>query len=93
MKRIRKFANFEKVHVSDKGIGMSEEQILDLHVTRADKINLYLVAGDQRLVEITDINLDVARNIKISLDEKNMAINIPIDEANDYNDFVEEDKT
>jgi hypothetical protein len=48
------------------------------------------VAGDQRIVEILDIDLDVGRDIKIVVGKNDMAINIPIDESEDSDDYQDD---
>ena len=80
----------KKINVSTKELGLTEEKIFKLRIAGREKIDLILVAGDQRIVEILDIDLDVGRDIKISVGKNDMAINIPIDESDDCQDDFDE---
>ena len=67
MKNFSECTNGKKINVSTKELGLTEEQIFKLRVAGIEKIDLILVAGDQRIVEILDIDLDIGRDIKISV--------------------------
>ena len=90
MKKFSECTNGKKINVSTKELGLTEEQIFKLRIGGIDKIDLILVAGDQRIVEILDIDLDVGRDIKIAVGKNDMAINIPIDESDDCDDWQDE---
>ena len=86
MKNFSECTNGKKINVSTKELSLTEEQIFKLRVAGIEKIDLILVAGDQRIVEILDIDLDVGRDIKISVGKNDLALNIPIDESDDCQD-------
>ena len=86
MKNFSECTNGKKINVSIKELGLNEEQIFKLRIAGIEKIDLILVAGDQRIVEILDIDLDIGRDIKISVGKNDLALNIPIDESDDCQD-------
>ena len=87
MERINKLTNYANVTASKKDVELTAEQIISLHIAGTDKLKLVLMSGDQKFVEITDIDLDIAKDIKIAVNKNNLAINIPIDEADDGDVF------
>ena len=86
MKNFSECTNGKKINVSTKELGLTEELIFKLLVAGIEKIDLILVAGDQRIVEILDIDLDIGRDIKISVGKNDLGLNIPIDESDDCQD-------
>jgi hypothetical protein len=90
MKNFSKCINGKKINVSTKELGLTEEQIFKLRIGGIDKIDLILVAGDQRIVEILDIDLDIGRDIKISVGKNDLALNIPIDESDDCDNYQDD---
>ena len=84
MKRIGESETFEKINVSTYDIDEYSEQSIAINFTNLDKIDLIMVAGDQRLVEIKDVALDAARDVKIVVEKHYVTINIPIYEEPDY---------
>ena len=84
MKRIGESETFEKINVSTYDIDEYSEQSIAINFTNLDKIDLIMVAGDQRLVEIKDVALDAARDVKIVVEKHYVTINIPIYEGLDY---------
>ena len=90
MKNFSECTNGKKINVSTKELGLTEEQIFKLRVAGIEKIDLVLVAGDQRIVEILDIDLDVGRDIKIAVGKNDLALNIPIDESDDCDNYQDD---
>ena len=86
MKQISESVVCEKINVSTEELEATETQIIGLQFATVDKIDLIIANGEQRLVEVTGINLDITRYIKIIIDKNGMAINLPIDEPDDCDD-------
>ena len=86
MKQISESVVCEKINVSTEELEATETQIIGLQFAAVDKIDLIIATGEQRLVEVTGINLDTTRYIKIVIDKDGMAINLPIDEPDDCDD-------
>ena len=84
MERICERETFEKTNVSTDDIDEYNEQTIALDFTNLDKIDLIMVAGDQRLVEIKDVALDAARDVKIVVEKHYVTIYIPIYEEPDH---------
>ena len=87
MERINELTNYANVTASKKDVELTEEQIISLRIAGTDKLKLVLMSGDKKFVEITDIDLNIAKDIKIAVNKNNLAINIPIDAADDGDDF------
>ena len=83
MKRIGESATFEQINVSAHDIDEYSDQSIAINFTNLDKFDLIMVAGDQKLVEIKDVALDAARDVKIVAEQHCVTINIPICEEPD----------
>ena len=88
MKKFSELTNYEKINVSTKDVGLTEEQIFELHIAGVDKIDLILAAEDQMLAEITDIDFDITKDIKIALNQNSVAIDIPINETEEDDEYT-----
>ena len=61
MKQISEPVAREKINVSTEELEASETQSIGLQFAAVDKIDLIIATGEQRLVEVTGINLDTTR--------------------------------
>lgn len=85
MKNFSELTNYEKINVSIKDVGLTEEQILELHVAGVDTIGLIIASEEYIFAEITGIKLDTVHAIKEKINQSGAALIVPM------NDNSEED--
>lgn len=87
MNNLSELTNYEKINVSTKDVGLTEEQIIELHIAGVDTIGLIIASEEYILAELTGIKLDTARAIKEKVNQSGAALIVP------KNDIGEEDST
>lgn len=86
MKNFSKLTNYEKINLSTKEVGLSNEQIFELHIAGVDKIGLLLTADADILAKLTDMELETAKEIKETLANKGITIDLSTDTDKEDNE-------